>query len=93
MVGREISYHPSGVWQLFPEDRWLERTRIESYIAVPSSTASTGARAHGGDEHYSPVGDDLPALSILKIFASRAAVEIERKLTEAALAGEGGARR
>ena len=36
----------------------------------------------------SPVGDDLPALSILKIFAARAAAEIERKLTEEALAQE-----
>ena len=36
----------------------------------------------------SPVGDDVPALSILKIFAARAAAEIERKLAEEALAQE-----
>ena len=88
VVGREISYHPSGVWQLFPEDRWLERTRIESYIAVPLFDREHRPLGHMAVMSTSPVGDDLPALSILKIFASRAAVEIERKLTEAALAQE-----
>ncbi|HET9210640.1 MAG TPA: PAS domain S-box protein, partial [Thermoanaerobaculia bacterium] len=35
VVGREICFFPSGVWKLFPEDRWIVETRIESYIAVP----------------------------------------------------------
>jgi len=86
VVGREISYHPSGVWQLFPEDHWLEKTRIESYIAVPLFDREHRPLGHMAVMSTSPVADDLPALSILKIFASRAAVEIERKLTEAALA-------
>ncbi len=88
VVGREISYHPSGVWQLFPEDRWLEKTRIESYIAVPLFDREHRPLGHMAVMSTSPVADDLPALSILKIFAARAAVEIERKLTEAALAQE-----
>ena len=88
VVGRQISFHPSGVWQLFPEDRWLVATRIESYIAVPLFDRAERPLGHIAVMSTSPVGEDVPALSILKIFAARAAAEIERKLTEDALAKE-----
>jgi diguanylate cyclase (GGDEF)-like protein/PAS domain S-box-containing protein len=88
VVGRQLSFHPSGVWELFPEDRWLVETRIESYIAVPLFDRNQRPLGHMAVMSTSAVGDDLPALSILKIFAARAAAEIERKLTEEALAKE-----
>ena len=88
VVGRQISFHPSGVWRLFPEDRWLVATRIESYIAVPLFDRADRPLGHIAVMSTSPVGEDVPALSILKIFAARASAEIERKLTEDALAKE-----
>ncbi len=88
VVGREICFLPAGVWTLFPEDRWIVQTRIESYIAVPLFDRANRPLGHMAVLSTSPVGDDVPALSILKIFAARAAVEIERKLTEEALAQE-----
>ena len=88
VVGREISFRPSGVWRLFPEDRWIVETRIESYIAVPLFDRTHRPLGHMAVMSTSPVGEDVPALSILKIFAARASAEIERKLTEDALAKE-----
>ncbi len=88
VVGRQISFHPSGVWRLFPEDRWVVETRIESYIAVPLFDRTHRPLGHLAVMSTSPVHDDVPAQSILKIFAARAAAEIERKLTEEALAQE-----
>jgi diguanylate cyclase (GGDEF)-like protein/PAS domain S-box-containing protein len=88
VVGRQISFHPSGVWRLFPEDRWVVETRIESYIAVPLFDRTRRPLGHLAVMSTSPVHDDVPAQSILKIFAARAAAEIERKLTEEALAQE-----
>ncbi len=35
VVGRQPGYHRADVWRLFPEDRWIVQTRIESYIGVP----------------------------------------------------------
>jgi diguanylate cyclase (GGDEF)-like protein/PAS domain S-box-containing protein len=88
VVGRELSFRPSGVWRLFPEDRWIVETRIESYIAVPLFDRTNRPLGHMAVMSTSPVAEDVPALSILKIFAARAAAEIERKLTEEALAQE-----
>ncbi|MFL6262163.1 MAG: EAL domain-containing protein [Thermoanaerobaculia bacterium] len=88
VMGREICFLPSGVWKLFPEDRWLVETRIESYIAVPLFDRANRPLGHMAVMSTSPVAEDVPALSILKIFAARAAAEIERKLTEEALAQE-----
>ncbi len=88
VVGRQIGFHPAGLWQLFPDDHWVVATRIESYIAVPLFDRNGRPLGHMAVMSTSPVIDDVPALSILKIFAARAAAEIERKLTEEALAKE-----
>jgi diguanylate cyclase (GGDEF)-like protein/PAS domain S-box-containing protein len=88
VVGRELSFRPSGVWRAFPEDRWIVETRIESYIAVPLFDRTGRPLGHMAVMSTSTVSEDGPALSILKIFAARAAAEIERKLTEEALAQE-----
>jgi diguanylate cyclase (GGDEF)-like protein/PAS domain S-box-containing protein len=87
-VGRQFSYFPSDVWRLFPEDALLQREKIESYISVPLFDAEDRPLGHMGVMDVEPIREDLPAMSILKIFASRAAAEIERKLAEEALAQE-----
>lgn len=88
VVGRDFCYHASGVWRMFPDDRWIVETRIESYIAVPLFDRTDRPLGHMAVMSTSPVAEDVPAMSILKIFAARAAAEIERKLTEDALAQE-----
>jgi len=88
VVGKELSYHPADVWRLYPEDRWIVETRIESYIAVPLFDRGGRPLGHMGVMSIRPLVGDFPAMSILKIFAARAAAEIERKLAEEALAKE-----
>jgi diguanylate cyclase (GGDEF)-like protein/PAS domain S-box-containing protein len=88
VVGQRMTCHSSGVWSLFPEDRWIVDTRIESYIAVPLFERSGRPLGHLGVLSTRPLAGDFPATSILQIFAARAAAEIERKLAEEALAKE-----
>ncbi|HEV2855495.1 MAG TPA: EAL domain-containing protein [Thermoanaerobaculia bacterium] len=88
VVGKQPSYHPAEVWRLFPEDRWIVETRIESYIAVPLFDRGGRPLGHMAVMSTQPLPEDLPAMSILKIFAARASAEIERKLAEEALAKE-----
>ncbi|HEV8581717.1 MAG TPA: EAL domain-containing protein [Thermoanaerobaculia bacterium] len=88
VVGKQLSYHPAEVWRLFPEDRWIVENRIESYIAVPLFERGGRPLGHMGVLSTRPLAGDFPAKSILKIFAARAAAEIERKLAEEALAKE-----
>jgi diguanylate cyclase (GGDEF)-like protein/PAS domain S-box-containing protein len=88
VVGKEASHHPANVWRLFPEDRWIVETRIESYIAVPLFARGGRPLGHMGVLSTRPLAGDFPAVSILKIFAARAAAEIERTLAEEALAKE-----
>jgi diguanylate cyclase (GGDEF)-like protein/PAS domain S-box-containing protein len=88
VLTRQFCYYPANAWRLFPEDVWLRERAIESYIAVPLFHGDDRPLGHMGVMSAEPVGGDLPAISILKIFASRAAAEIERKLAEEALAQE-----
>ncbi|HKV08946.1 MAG TPA: EAL domain-containing protein [Thermoanaerobaculia bacterium] len=85
---RQLCFYPSGAWRLFPEDLWMRDRGIESYVAVPLFHQDDRPLGHMAVMSTEPVDADLPAVSILKIFASRAAAEIERKLTEEALAQE-----
>jgi diguanylate cyclase (GGDEF)-like protein/PAS domain S-box-containing protein len=88
VVGKRMVCHSSGVWRLFPDDRWIVDTRIESYIAVPLFERGGRPLGHLGVLSTRPLAGDFPALSILQIFAARAAAEIQRTLAEEALAKE-----
>ncbi len=88
VVGRQFCYYPSDAWRLFPEDTWLREEGIESYVAVPLFDSDDRPLGHMAVMDTRPLAQDLPAMSILKIFAARAGAEIERKLTEEALAQE-----
>jgi diguanylate cyclase (GGDEF)-like protein/PAS domain S-box-containing protein len=85
---RSLCYYPENAWRLFPDDPWLEEEQIESYIAVPLHDSEDRLLGHLGVMDVKPVDDDVPAISILKIFAARAAAEIERAFAEEALAQE-----
>ena len=48
----DLSFHPSGVWQLFPDDRWLvDDPDRELHRRAAVRPRRPAARAHGGDEH------------------------------------------
>ncbi|HEX3555236.1 MAG TPA: EAL domain-containing protein [Thermoanaerobaculia bacterium] len=83
---REFCYYPAAAWRLFPGDRWLREEVIEAYLAVPLFDGNDRLLGHIAVMSTDPAGEDLAAVSILKIFAARAAAEIERHLAEEALA-------
>ncbi len=79
VVDGSVRYYPQKLRERFP------KTTMESYLGVP-------LYASGGDVlGHIAVGDDKPMrcetadISILKIFAARAGVELERKRAEEAL--------
>ncbi len=88
VVGKEICFHPAGTWRRFPGDPWVRENAIESYIALPLFDRADRPLGHMGVMSADPMEEDSSAISILKIFAARAAAEIERELTEDALAHE-----
>ncbi len=88
VVGRDFCYYPRDVARLFPDDRWLADHGIESFAGVPLFDAADRPLGHMAVMDVAPMSDDMPAMSILKIFAARAGAEIERKLAEEALAQE-----
>jgi diguanylate cyclase (GGDEF)-like protein/PAS domain S-box-containing protein len=88
VVGRQHVAIPADAWRLYPDDAWLRSARIESYVAVPLFNADERPLGLIGVMDVKPLSEGLPALSILKIFAARAAAEVERRLAEEALAQE-----
>lgn len=85
---KPFSYFPSEVWRLFPEDSMLAEHGIESYLAIPLYDSRQRPLGHMGVMDVAPLADEQAAVSILRIFASRAAAEVERKMAEEALAQE-----
>ena len=55
---------------------------IESYIGLPLLDSSNQVIGHLVVEDTKPMGDEAPGRWVLKIFASRAAAELERQRTE-----------
>jgi signal transduction histidine kinase/uncharacterized protein YhfF len=85
-IGRcEVISHPTGTVGRFPGDGFLARYGLDGYLAVPMHGAEgrlvgyvcvlSRARVDAGEEE----------LAVLRIFAARAAAELERRRHEAAL--------
>ena len=63
---------------LFPEDADLVDLDAESYLGVPMFGASGEVIGHLAVLDVAPMKDSLQRVSVLKIFAARAAAELER---------------
>ncbi len=81
-IKRGIYVCPSGVAGLYPDDPWLQKHGIESYIGVTlrDSTGNCIGLAALMDEH--PLRQVAQKMAVLKIFSGRAACELERMQTE-----------
>ncbi|MBF0444338.1 MAG: response regulator [Magnetococcales bacterium] len=82
VAGEKICYFPDRIQQLFPEDKLLVHMGAVSYVGAPlfsADNAPLGILAVLDDQ---PLQDAELSKSILEIFAGRAAVELERQLTE-----------
>jgi PAS domain S-box-containing protein len=86
VIGGDICYHPSQLRALFPEDQDLVKLCAESYLGVPIFDSRGGVIGHLAALDDKPLPDNPRGVSILKIFATRAGAEMERKRASAQLA-------
>jgi len=85
VIDGEMCVHPQQVQALFPKDRDLVALNAESYLGIPLYSSSQEILGHLALLDVQPLSDHHRYLPILKIFAARAAAELERKRTESAL--------
>ncbi|MBS1270830.1 MAG: putative signaling protein [Gammaproteobacteria bacterium] len=79
VVGREICFYPEKAAQLFPQDRMLAEEQIEAYIGSPLFDSNGEAIGLIVALFRRPISEMSTAEYLLKIFASRAAAEMERQ--------------
>lgn len=84
MAGEACSYSHD-VQRLFPDDRRLADFQVESYLGVPMMDSSGAVVGILSVMDPRPISDEELKLSVLKIFAARAGVELERQLADDAL--------
>jgi PAS domain S-box-containing protein len=88
-VNRELCLFPSGVQQRFPDDHYLADWEVEAYAGTPLFTAAGKSLGLICVMSKRPFSDPGAVGAALKIFAIRAAAEIERQQTvESLVAGE-----
>jgi GAF domain-containing protein len=75
--------HPSRVQHLFPRDAALAEWGAESYLGVPLVAPSRRTLGHLAILDVKPLDDLEGALRILRLFAVRAAAELERRWLDA----------
>ena len=80
---KEIVYCPTGVCDIWPFEKQYDR---DSYLGVPMFDSSGKIIGHFACMDGQPMRQDLPRLEIFKIFAVRAAAELERLLLTRQLA-------
>jgi formate hydrogenlyase transcriptional activator len=85
VIAGEVSCYPEGLQSLFPDDKELVALKAESYKGVPLYSSAGDILGHlvvMDDRPMKAVHHEVP---ILRIFAARAGVELERKRAEEAL--------
>jgi PAS domain S-box-containing protein len=84
VVGHDFRMVPEGVRGLYPDDPMFRRLTIESYAAYPLSDSRSNALGLIAIMSRRSLVDRELVESMLKIFATRAAAEIERSRSEEA---------
>jgi formate hydrogenlyase transcriptional activator len=78
VVRGNLCHHESNVYRIFPQDLPLVERGIESYLGVPLSDAGGKTIGHLAVFDRRPMPLDPVQLQMFRIFASRAAAELER---------------
>lgn len=77
-----LCHHPDGVWRKFPNDEPLVAMQIESYLGVPLLNTQGETLGHLAVFDERPMSAEPRRTSVFKIFAQRAAAELERMRME-----------
>jgi PAS domain S-box-containing protein len=85
VVGQYFRYYPEKAQQQFPNDRLLSGLGVESYMGAPLFNAAGEPLGLLVMMSRRAIADPQLAESMLKIFATRAAAELERQQAESAL--------
>jgi transcriptional regulator with GAF, ATPase, and Fis domain len=79
VVQGETCLYPRNVQQVFPTNRVLAALNAQSYLGVPLFSSHRSVIGHMMIVDDKPMSDDPLWLSVLRTFAARAGVEIERE--------------
>ncbi len=85
VIGGELCQYPSGVRERFPEDKDLAALGAESYLGIPLRARDGRVLGHLFVMDRGPMPSVPRNLAILRIFAGRAAAELERLRLERTL--------
>ncbi len=86
VIRGETVYYTHKVYEMFPHHPELRDMGIESYFGVPLvSESGNDMMGHLAIFHDQPLVKEFRGMALLKIFAARARVELERKRAEQAL--------
>ena len=85
VVRGNLCHYPVGVSKKFPLDTALAEMGIESYLGVPLVAANGGHLGHLCVFDTEPMPDEPRNMLIFRIFAARAAAELERLRMEGLL--------
>ena len=77
-IAGEVSYHPARLQTRFPEDHDLVALGAESYLGLPILGTSGEVLGHLAILDVRPMQDDDVRALLLRTFASRAGMELER---------------
>ncbi|MFB2920734.1 response regulator [Aerosakkonema funiforme] len=80
-----ICFYSNKLIDTFPNNKLISRLGIQSYAGMPLVNSSGNVLGHLAVMDINPMADDQTRELILKIFAARAAAELERKKAEEAL--------
>lgn len=75
---RAVTFFPSGVKKLFPEDEHLEILDVESYLAVPFTDLEGVPLGHVCIMDNEPMQEDMFNGAVLTIISMRSTAEVQR---------------
>jgi len=85
VMGGQVCCYTHDLQRLYPQMKMLADLGVESYLGVPMVDSSGAVVGHVCVMDRKPVSDEELKLSVLKIFAARAGIELERQQAEEAL--------
>jgi len=75
---RPVTFFPSGVKQLYPEDEYLQNLDVESYLAVPFTNLDGVPLGHVCIMDTVPMEGDMFSGAVLTIISMRSTAEVQR---------------
>jgi PAS domain S-box-containing protein len=82
IAGAQLIHHPSGVQACYPQDADLRTLGLESYMGVPLLDLDGTILGHMAVMDRRPMPEEPRGLAVFRIFAARAAAELQRMRVE-----------